>query len=106
MRGWEVNEGGGWNFVLDPDAGIGYVRIDQFMPETPDELDKALSALQKQGKLNGLVIDLRYDPGGRLDAAVKIADRFVDEGAIVSTVDAKGKETDRFDAHKGWFKIP
>jgi len=69
-----------------PEAGYGYVRIAQFSETTADELNKALQALRKSngGPLKGLVLDLRNNPGGVLEAAVAVADDFLDSGVIVS----------------------
>jgi len=83
--------------------GFGYVRIAQFQEKTDDDLVKALKALQDEAKkpLSGLVLDLRNDPGGLLDQAVRVADHFVDEGLIVYT---EGRERDakmQFSARKG-----
>ncbi|MBX3131469.1 MAG: PDZ domain-containing protein [Polyangiaceae bacterium] len=73
--------------------GVGYVRIKQFQQSTDDELDAALSELSKTDRLKGLVLDLRSNPGGLLDQAAKVADRFLDSGVIVSTVGAsEGRE--------------
>jgi carboxyl-terminal processing protease len=73
-----------------PQAGYGYVRIAQFSETTGEELNAALKALRtKNGApLKGLVLDLRNNPGGVLEAAVAVADAFLDSGVIVS---AKGR---------------
>lgn len=69
--------------------GIGYVRIKQFQSSTAEELGAALAALHKSERpLKGLVLDLRDNPGGLLDQAAKVADTFIDQGVIVSTVGA------------------
>ena len=66
--------------------GIGYVRLLQFQQDSDEELDKALRALLKEKEgLRGLVLDLRNNPGGLLDQAVKVADMFVDSGLVVYT---------------------
>jgi carboxyl-terminal processing protease len=76
--------------------GIGYIRIKQFQSSTSDELDAALDALHKQGPLRGLVLDLRLNPGGLLDQAAKVADKFLSRGVIVSTVgQSEGREVKR-----------
>lgn len=75
--------------MLDP--GLGYVRISSFTVETGNTLDKELAKLKKDagGELKGLVLDLRNNPGGVLDAAVKVSDAFLQKGGIVSI---KGRE--------------
>lgn len=68
--------------------GYGYVRISVFQEDTGDEVDKALRKFESTngGRLNGLVLDLRNNPGGLLDQAVKVTNLFVESGIIVSTV--------------------
>jgi carboxyl-terminal processing protease len=69
------------------DNGYGYVRISQFQVNTGEEVGKALGKLRKDNgkKLNGLVLDLRNNPGGVLQAAVEVADHFLKSGLIVYT---------------------
>ena len=69
--------------LLEP--GYPYIRIINFQAQTTTDFKKALSDLEKQGKIKGLIVDLRNNPGGLLDQSVKIADIFIDEGVIVST---------------------
>ena len=66
--------------------GLGYVRITQFSESTSRDLKRALRGLEEQhgGDLPGLVLDLRNNPGGVLDAAVDVSDLFLEEGLIVS----------------------
>jgi carboxyl-terminal processing protease len=66
--------------------GIGYVRLKQFQASTSDELDQALENFGKKGHIKGLVLDLRDNPGGLLDQAAKVADKFLERGVIVATV--------------------
>jgi carboxyl-terminal processing protease len=75
------------------EPGYGYVRISQFSDSTGQELLAALATLRKRngGPLHGLVLDLRDNPGGVLEAAVAVADAFLDKGVIVS---AKGRTAD------------
>ncbi|MGB9428420.1 MAG: S41 family peptidase [Gammaproteobacteria bacterium] len=77
--------------LLEP--GYGYVRISQFSEDTGDGVTKAVKALAKtnQGPLKGLILDLRNNPGGLLDAAVDVSDVFLNSGIIVS---AKGRAPD------------
>ena len=68
--------------------GYGYLRISQFQVNTGDEIGKALAKLKKDNggkKLNGLVLDLRNNPGGVLQAAVEVSDHFLKKGRIVYT---------------------
>jgi len=69
------------------DKGYGYVRISSFQSGTGDNLEESLAALKKEnaGILKGLVLDLRNNPGGVLDAAVKVSDAFLTKGLIVYT---------------------
>lgn len=91
VTGWEKTGAGDqdWNWFIDPEAGIGYIRLTGFTADSTRDFDRAISAMKAQG-LNGLVFDLRYNPGGLLDQAVSIASRFVPEGMVVRTVDANG----------------
>lgn len=73
--------------VLEGD--VGYVRLNQFQAGTTGELDTALANIRRNApKLRGLVLDLRSNPGGLLDQAAKVADRFLQGGIIVTTVSA------------------
>jgi carboxyl-terminal processing protease len=69
------------------DEGIGYVKINSFQERTSEDLEKSLEKLDKENKnpITGLVLDLRGNPGGLLDQAVRVADEFLDEGVIVTT---------------------
>ena len=69
--------------LLEP--GFGYVRISEFQANTGQDLLDALAKLQKDEALKGLVLDLRNNPGGVLQAAVAVSDAFLDEGLIVYT---------------------
>jgi carboxyl-terminal processing protease len=73
-----------WDFMLDHDKHIGFVRISAFSRDTAQDLKKALIGLQKEG-LKGLIIDLRFNPGGLLNTAIEVSDLFVASGKIVST---------------------
>lgn len=65
--------------------GIGYIRVASFQERTSEELKKALAEIgQKTKSLTGIVLDLRNDPGGLLDQAVKVSDVFLKSGTIVS----------------------
>ena len=83
------------------DKQYGYIRISQFQEKTDSEFDKAMKALDEEskGSLRGLVLDLRNNPGGLLDQAVKISDRFIDSGIIVSIDGKKEEQKQKFPAH-------
>lgn len=82
---------------------FGYIRVNQFSETTARELSRAIDSMQddNDGMLEGLVLDLRNNPGGVLDAAVDVSDLFLDSGVIVS---AEGRTADarfRRSAHRG-----
>jgi carboxyl-terminal processing protease len=79
-----------WDFLIDSDNKIGYIRVTAFSRDTAGELRKALESLDAR-KLRGLVLDLRFNPGGLLTSAIEVADLFIADGRIVST---KGRNTD------------
>jgi carboxyl-terminal processing protease len=87
-----------FDFMLDKDKKIGYIRVTTFSQNTAEELKKALDQLKEEG-VRGLVLDLRDDPGGLLSAAVEVADMFLEKGEIVTT---KGRNTaaKKFEAQK------
>ena len=70
--------------IFDPERGLGYLALISFTHRTPEEFDEAVASLREQG-LERLVIDLRNNPGGILEAAVRVANRFIEEGTIVAT---------------------
>lgn len=78
--------------VVEKDGNsVGYIKIKEFEDVTKEEFAKELKSLKDQN-VDGIVMDLRNNPGGSLDVCLAIADTFLDEGVIVSTVDKKGKE--------------
>ncbi|MBI1372667.1 MAG: PDZ domain-containing protein [Phycisphaera sp.] len=85
VKGWERLPGGDWNCYVDKADRIGYVRVTNFGPNTADEIDAQVKPMIEGDGLNGLIIDLRMNPGGRLDAAIDVSNRFLDKGTIVST---------------------
>lgn len=86
------------------DEGYAYLRIAQFQEKTADDLHKALESLNEanKGKIRGLVLDLRNDPGGLLDQAVRVAENFLDEGKLIVYTEGRDKESQmRFTSRKG-----
>ncbi len=84
------NADGSWNFFLAGHDRIGYVRISSFTDTTAGELERALDWLSEHD-LRGLVLDLRDDPGGYLDAAVDVCDLLIGSGVIVTTRGRDGR---------------
>jgi carboxyl-terminal processing protease len=81
--------------------GIGYVRLAQFQQDSHAEVDRAVQGfLKEKDGLKGLVLDLRNNPGGLLDQAVKIADEFIDSGLIVYTDGRVEAQKTKYAAHK------
>ncbi len=83
--------------------GVGYARISQFQLRTGSDLSKSIQKLEKQngGPLKGLVLDLRNNPGGVLNAAVQVSDAFLNEGLIVYTEGRIENSKMRFEAEDG-----
>jgi carboxyl-terminal processing protease len=77
--------------MVDQSYGIGYIRMTGFQKTTTEELDTALAQLEGQG-MRALIWDLRNNPGGLLDTAASVLDRFIDGGVVVST---EGRVTDQ-----------
>ncbi len=79
----------------------GYIRLSQFQEKTEGELDKAIKALESESKgaIKGLILDLRNNPGGLLDQAVKVSDRFIESGLIVSMEGRREDQKMKFYAH-------
>ena len=80
--------------------GFGYLRIAQFQSGTGDEVEKAVIQLKDEGDLEGLIIDLRNNPGGILQSAVAVSDVFIDDGLIVSTRGRMEDSEQRYNARK------
>jgi carboxyl-terminal processing protease len=87
--------------ILEP--GLGYLRISSFTTETGNSLDKEFQRLSKEAgsPLNGLILDLRNNPGGVLDAAIKVSDAFLEKGEIVSIQGRTEGNGRRFEAGRG-----
>lgn len=82
---------------------IAYVRITSFSEQTTAGMERAINRLKEEaaGKLKGVVLDLRNNPGGLLDQSVKISDAFLNQGEIVSTRSRRADEGQRFNAKPG-----
>jgi carboxyl-terminal processing protease len=86
------------------EQNVGYIRISEFENNTASEFKTALKAMEK-ADVTGLVVDLRSNPGGLVDQAVKIADEFLDDCVVVYTEDRDGNR-DFYSARSGRTKLP
>ena len=78
-----------WDYMYDHEKKIGLIRVTAFSRLTASDLRGALTQLKEQG-IRGLVLDLRFNPGGLLTSAVEVSDLFISKGLIVTT---KGRNT-------------
>jgi C-terminal peptidase prc len=81
-----------WNYMVDEENKIGYIRLTQFSRNSYRDLAKVMTQLTKKG-VKGFVLDLRFNPGGLLDSAVNITDLYIADGLIVSIRPRVGRET-------------
>ena len=102
VKGWERSgpSEDDWEWFVDREYGIGYVRVTQFINGTGRDLRRALRAMKDEG-VNGIVLDLRFNGGGLLDEAVDVANLFIDSGVIVTQEDADGRVRERAEARAG-----
>jgi carboxyl-terminal processing protease len=99
VKGW-LRQGAredAWDWLIDKENRIGYVRLSQFADATGTEFDRAIRELRGAGA-KGLILDLRFNPGGLLDQAVRISQRFIDasDGYIVATRGPSGRVEDPY----------
>ena len=79
-----------WQSIGD---GLAYLRIVQFLDDTDVDVENALKEIAAQ-KANGLILDLRRNPGGLLDTTVRVASQFLEDGLVLYQVDGHGERTD------------
>ncbi len=92
--------------IIDRANGVAYLKLTCFQKTTSRDLDAALWKLHREG-MKSLVMDLRGNPGGLLTASVEVADKFLDEGVIVSTRGRNALEDFNYTAHKaGTWRVP
>lgn len=80
--------------------GIGLIKISRFGPDTADKIDQAAGELKSQGATK-IILDLRDDPGGYLDAAVKVGSEFLDQGQLIVEERHSGKSIDKLNSLGG-----
>lgn len=86
---------------MDLEPGLFYIRVTNFQATTTRDVRKALNKASKKQLLSGVVLDLRNNPGGLLDQAIKVSDIFLDKGVIVSTRGRNPEQDMLFEAHGG-----
>jgi carboxyl-terminal processing protease len=80
----------------EPGLGnVGYIRLTQFSANAAEEMEEAISDLE-QHDVNGYILDLRSNPGGLLQSSIEIAEMWIDDGRIVSTVNRQGVSDEQF----------
>lgn len=84
VKGYERDAEGKWNYIVDKDNGIAYIRLTSFTEDSVDDMRHAIVDAKAQG-MKSLIFDLRFDGGGILKGAVGIASLFLDGGRVVST---------------------
>jgi carboxyl-terminal processing protease len=85
VKGWLHRPGGGWDYTIDPQTHVGYMRMTNFTRDTAAEMEKALDQMKQSG-IKAVILDLRYNPGGLLTTAIDVANKFLKQGQmIVST---------------------
>ncbi len=94
VYGFKRNSDDSWDYYIDPKSKIAYLYLTQFARNSAVDMLKAVKKLQKDG-VKGVVLDLRFNPGGFLDVAVDICDMFVDDGVIVSVRPNNKKDNER-----------
>ncbi|MHC4881818.1 MAG: S41 family peptidase [Planctomycetota bacterium] len=92
LRGWVREESGDWNYWADPENKVGYIRLTAFTESSGPDLDEVLRKLEKDG-MTGLILDLRFNSGGYLQAAAEVVDLFIREGVIVKSNPRQGLAT-------------
>ncbi len=84
VRGWRKDSDGKWQYVLDSNNNIAYLRISQFIETTLDDFNKNITELLNND-MKGLILDLRSNPGGLMYSATGIIDNLIAQGRILST---------------------
>jgi carboxyl-terminal processing protease len=92
--------------IVDAQNGVGYMKLTSFQKTTSRDVDDALWSLHRQG-MRALIIDVRGNPGGLLNASVEVADKFLPSGIIVSTRGRSTREDFDYQAHSvGTWRVP
>jgi carboxyl-terminal processing protease len=98
IKGYQRKPDNTWDYYCCDDPKVAYIRITQFTSETFDSLNALMEKLLADG-MKGFILDVRFNPGGRLDQAIEVVDLFVGEGEIVSTK-GRNRPEQKVDAKK------
>jgi len=104
VLGHHRGEDDDWDYILDPQHGIAYIRLTAFSRETATKLKAVVESLTVDGTMRGLILDLRFNPGGLLTSAIEISDMFISQGRIVSTEGRNSPERVWSAEEKGTFE--
>jgi C-terminal peptidase prc len=105
VHGWKRQDDDSWDYWLDAEKRLAYVRLSLFARDTLPDLRAVLDRLERDG-IHGLVLDLRFNPGGLLNQAVDISDLFIDDGLILDIRQRKQNNPYRSDDNGGFLKFP
>jgi C-terminal peptidase prc len=83
VYGYKRKSDDSWDYTIDPDNKIAYIRLTQFAKNSYRDMHKVMQELTESG-IKGFILDLRFNPGGLLDVAYDISDLFIDDGVVVS----------------------
>jgi C-terminal peptidase prc len=84
VLGAKRNSDDTWNYVVDKKNKIGYIRLNNFARNSYRDMEAVMKELVRKYDIKGFVLDLRFNPGGLLDIAIKVTDLYIDDGLIVS----------------------
>ncbi len=103
VTGW-TRDGLEWNYFIDKDMKIGYVRVTQFAEATTSSFRQTLERLRDQG-MKGLIVDLRVNPGGLLTTAVEMVEMFLSPDRLIVRTKGRASEPQKFESRstKGEF---
>ncbi|MEX0744886.1 MAG: S41 family peptidase [Phycisphaeraceae bacterium] len=88
VRGFRRDAEQHYELLIDPDHRIGYLRLTQFNERTANELKAALDQLNEQD-MRGLILDMRFNPGGLLPSAIQVSDMFLEAGQTIASVEGR-----------------
>ncbi|MFO0829942.1 MAG: S41 family peptidase [Phycisphaerales bacterium] len=91
-KGLDANGAPQWDYWIDRNSGIGYIRLTSFNEDSFADFRAAIDQMRSEHPLNGLVLDLRHNPGGLLKSAVEFTNAFVPSGEIVSGENRDGQQ--------------